>query len=72
MMWSVEHYSRTYQRHAFHHEFFHIIDYRDDGQVYSDSRWARLNPQTFRYGDGGAKMQADPLSGLLESDPRVS
>jgi Putative zinc-binding metallo-peptidase len=62
-------YSRNYQRHAIHHEFFHIIDYRDDGEVYSDESWARLNPQTFRYGDGGAKMQGNPLSGLPREIP---
>ena len=62
-------YSRRYQRHAIHHEFFHIIDYRDDGEVYSDNRWARLNPQKFRYGEGGAKMQNDPLSGLPRDIP---
>jgi len=62
-------YSRSYQRHAIHHEFFHIIDYEDDGQVYSDETWAGLNPPTFRYGDGGAKMQGDPLSGLPTEIP---
>ena len=62
-------YSRVYQRHAIHHEFFHVIDYKDDGQVYSDARWAHLNPETFRYGDGGAKMQGDPSSGLLREIP---
>ncbi len=62
-------YSRTYQRHAVHHEFFHIIDYRDDGQVYSDDQWTHLNADTFRYGNGGAKMLGDPSSGLLKAIP---
>ena len=62
-------YSRKYQRHAIHHEFFHIIDYRDDGQVYSDATWAGINPPKFRYGDGGAKMQGNPLSGLPTDIP---
>ena len=62
-------YSRSYQRHAVHHEFFHIIDYRDDGEVYSDDRWGRLNPEKFRYGDGGAKMQGNPSSGVLSEIP---
>jgi hypothetical protein len=62
-------YSSVYQRHTIHHEFFHIIDYQDDGEVYSDERWARLNPKTFRYGEGGAKMQNDPRSGLLREIP---
>ncbi len=56
-------HSRDYQRRAIHHDFFHMIDWRDDGELYSDQQWARLNPDTFRYGRGGAKMQDDPGSG---------
>lgn len=46
-------YSKTYLRKVIHHEFFHIIDYRDDGSVYKDERWASLNPAKFTYGSGG-------------------
>jgi hypothetical protein len=56
-------YSRIYQRRVIHHDFFHIIDYRDDGR-HADEMWASLNPKGFRYGSGGAKMQDDSLSGL--------
>ena len=54
----------NYERNALHHEFFHIVDYRDDGQLYSDRRWTELNPRSFHYGQGGARMQDDPLSSL--------
>ncbi len=29
-------YSKSYFRKVIHHEFFHIIDYRDDGSLYND------------------------------------
>lgn len=57
-------YNNAYQRSVIHHEFFHIIDYRDDGEVYSDLQWAKLNPGTFRYGTGGVNMQENRLSSL--------
>jgi Putative zinc-binding metallo-peptidase len=57
-------HSRTYQGLVIHHEFFHVVDYQDDGQVYSDERWARLNPATFRYGNGGVAMQGNAFSSL--------
>ena len=50
----------TYVRKVIHHEFFHIIDLRDDGKLYEDERWAKLNPPDFKYGPGGAKLQDDP------------
>jgi hypothetical protein len=62
-------FSRRYQRLVIHHEFFHLIDYQDDGEVYSDARWARLNAETFRYAGGGATMQGDHLSGLPSNIP---
>jgi hypothetical protein len=49
-----------YVRKVIHHEFFHIIDLRDDGKLYEDERWVKLNPPNFRYGPGGAKLQDDP------------
>jgi hypothetical protein len=49
-----------YVRKVIHHEFFHIIDLRDDGKLYEDERWAKLNPPEFKYGQGGAKLQNDP------------
>jgi Putative zinc-binding metallo-peptidase len=62
-------YSSIYQRVVIHHEFFHIIDYQDDGEVYSDERWARLNPRPFKYGKGGEMMQDDHRSGLPSDVP---
>jgi len=50
-------FDKTYLRKVIHHEFFHIIDYRDDGKVYQDDRWAELNPGDFRYGRGGHAVQ---------------
>jgi hypothetical protein len=49
--------NKTYLRKVIHHEFFHIIDYRDDGSVYRDPRWAALNPAEFKYGTGGSNAQ---------------
>jgi hypothetical protein len=50
-------YSKPYLRKVIHHEFYHIIDYRDDGSVYRDERWAALNPDNFKYGTGGRTAQ---------------
>ncbi|MDG3007021.1 hypothetical protein [Paludisphaera mucosa] len=58
-------YSPTYQRTAIHHEFFHLVDYRDDGEVYRDDAWAALNPPGFRYGPGGKDVQGDALGSLF-------
>jgi hypothetical protein len=58
-------YSKTYLRTVVHHEFFHIIDYKDDGSVYKDDRWSALNPPKFTYGNGGAAVQNDPETSVL-------
>jgi hypothetical protein len=50
-------YSKPYLRKVIHHEFFHIVDYRDDGSVYRDERWSALNPKEFKYGSGGRTAQ---------------
>lgn len=47
----------NYQRKVIHHEYYHIIDYRDDGLLYQDDRWAALNPADFSYGTGGKNAQ---------------
>jgi hypothetical protein len=62
-------YNRNYQRHVIHHEFFHIIDYQDDGELYADARWAQLNAGSFRYGRGGAAVQDDALGSLMSNVP---
>jgi hypothetical protein len=61
-------YSRSYQRKVIHHEFFHIIDYHDDGSVYEDGRWAALNPADFRYGRGGRESQNLPQTSVLTTE----
>lgn len=50
-------HNRSYLRKVIHHEFFHIIDYHDDGSVYADERWKTLNQATFKYGSGGRAAQ---------------
>jgi hypothetical protein len=50
-------YDRNYQIQVLHHEFFHVIDYADDGLVYEDNDWASLNPSDFAYGTGGRNAQ---------------
>lgn len=61
-------YDELYTRSVIHHEFFHIIDYRDDGELYADERWAELNPAGFRYGTGGRNAQDDPSVSLMSND----
>lgn len=58
-------YSRLYLREILHHEFFHIIDYGDDGSVYEDAQWAALNPPGFKYGTGGKDAQQRADAGVL-------
>jgi hypothetical protein len=52
-------YSPSYLRGVIHHEFFHIVDYKDDGDVYADEKWAALNAPGFKYGTGGRAAQGD-------------
>jgi hypothetical protein len=58
-------YNPLYQRKVIHHEFFHIIDYKDDGSVYADKAWAALNAPTFQYGTGGRNAQDNAATSLL-------
>jgi len=46
-------WNKTYQRCVIHHELFHIVDEKDDGILYDDPSWKKLNPRGFRYGSGG-------------------
>jgi hypothetical protein len=50
-------FSNAYMRKVLHHEFFHIVDWRDDGSLYKDARWASLNASSFKYGSGGINAQ---------------
>jgi hypothetical protein len=58
-------YSKPYLRKVIHHEFFHIIDCRDDGNLYQDERWAALNPAGFKYGAGGRAAQDNADTSVL-------
>jgi len=57
-----------YLRKVIHHEFFHIIDYRDDGLLYEDERWKSLNRPDFKYGKGGASALGNPTTGELTTE----
>ncbi|CAN5347709.1 hypothetical protein BH10PLA2_BH10PLA2_11360 [soil metagenome] len=58
-------HNRNYLRKVIHHEFFHVIDYRDDGNVYQDERWASLNPNMFKYSSGGRDAQSLKQTSVL-------
>jgi hypothetical protein len=58
-------HSPDYLRAVIHHDFFHMIDYRDDGRLDQDEPWTRLNPPGFRYGDGGHNAQDLASTSLL-------
>ncbi|MFK7769336.1 MAG: hypothetical protein AB8B55_19090 [Mariniblastus sp.] len=62
-------YDPPYLRSIIHHEFFHQIDWRDDGKVYVDKQWARLNAADFSYGKGGAAVQGDSTQGVTFDKP---
>lgn len=63
-------YNEAYQRKVIHHEYFHIVDYVDDGQLYRDDAWAKLNPPDFKYGSGGKNMQSDgTVNNVTDSVP---
>lgn len=57
-------FSEVYQRSVIHHEYFHLIDYRDDRRLYVDTQWDRLNPDGFTYGVGGKNVQGDKTQSL--------
>jgi len=57
--------SLGYPEHVLHHEFFHLIDHADDGDVYKDDVWSALNPAGFRYGTGGVNAQTTRNTGAL-------
>jgi hypothetical protein len=63
----VDRHSELRFRKAIHHEFFHMIDYADDGS-FEDAQWGALNPKGFKYGIGGASAQRDYSSGDIKLD----
>jgi hypothetical protein len=58
-------YSPSYMKLVIHHEFFHVVDYLDDGLVYEDATWSGFNPADFRYGSGGPAGPDDSETSLL-------
>ena len=63
-------YNQPYLRKVIHHEFFHLVDFHDDGVIYRDPAWAALNAATFRYGAGGRTQQeVGPTSVLSDKVP---
>ncbi len=58
-------YSKQYQRKVIHHEFFHMIDLKDDGELYQDPCWSSLNSPTFQYLTGGKDAQAEAETSVL-------
>ena len=48
-------YYPIYLRQVLHHEFYHMIDFRQDGL--RDETWAALNQPGFKYGSGGGSAQ---------------
>lgn len=62
-------YNEMYRRSVVHHEFFHLIDYVDDGKVYVDKQWASLNSKDFAYGFSGKRVQGDKTQSLTFNKP---
>jgi hypothetical protein len=59
-------YNPTYQRHVIHHEFYHMFEPALNGNgTWQDPQWAALNSPGFEYGSGGASMQGNSGSGVL-------
>ena len=59
--------NEIYTRKVIHHELFHVIDLKDDQELYTDARWACLNDASFRYRSGGVNAQGDPDTSVLSS-----
>ncbi len=58
-------HNTRYLRRVMHHDFFHMIDYRDDGSLYQDDLWCGLNPKDFKYGKGGQSAQDQANTAVL-------
>ncbi len=50
----------VYSRQVIHHEFFHLLDYRNRGDIYRDAEWATLNSPGFCYGLHKQSALSDP------------
>ena len=56
-------YYPIYLKEVLHHEFYHMVDFRQCGLV--DELWAALNPADFKYGGGGKSAQGIATTSLL-------
>ncbi len=55
MIYCCKERSVNYITNVIHHEYFHFVDYVDDGKIYGpDPEWESLNEPSFSYGNGGA------------------
>ena len=59
---------RSYLARAIHHEFFHFIDYRDNGTV-RDKSWEIINPRNFRYSSVGVAEKLSHSVTLTDQHP---
>ncbi len=63
-------YSRVYQEHVFHHEFFHLLEQELNGSCYfKDPKWNKLNPEDFIYGKGGKYQRGENEYPLTHPKP---
>src|SRR5687767_4199532 len=60
----------AFQRHALHHDFFHFLAARWEGDAYfSDPAWLALNPPGTRYGNGGKNAREGNQFALTHPAP---
>lgn len=69
LYYSTKERSINYIRQVIHHEYFHYVDWVDDG-TYEDKDWRGLNMSNFSYGNGGKnerdfKQLDDKCKGFL-------
>ncbi|WP_449361545.1 putative zinc-binding metallopeptidase [Alishewanella longhuensis] len=59
LLYDISHKDMDFNRHVFHHEFYHMLEEQLYGSAYyADPLWQQLNPDSFQYGDGGANARA--------------
>ncbi len=65
----IAQHSPAYRRRTVHHEFFHFVDFADEGGLEWQEDWTDLNPPGFRYGrPRSLRGDSDP-GRLLRSVP---
>lgn len=58
---------RNYQQRVIHHEFYHLIEFVNYGDMYyKDSDWSTFNDPSFKYGSGGVNAYKDPNYANIE------